>query len=67
MSHKALLITLMMLFPVFSFASFSDMYGTWVERLLGNPTATYEQLSKWTDGYGQANSIEATIIAPDGE
>jgi hypothetical protein len=64
---KKLVIMLLLMTPIVSFASFSDMYGTWVERLLGNPTATYEQLSKWTDGYGQANSIEASIIAPDGE
>lgn len=67
MSHKVLGMTLMMLFPLFSFASFTEMYGTWVERLLGNPTATYEQLKTRTNWYGQTSNIEASIIAPEGE
>lgn len=64
---KKLVIMLLLMTPIVSFARFSDMYSSWVERVLGNPTATFAQMNQWTGGYGQMNTIDVSVIAPDGE
>lgn len=63
MIKKLLLLTCIAL-PTLTNASFSDMYGTRVEQLLGNPTARFEKINSY-EQFGQTMSVDASIISPD--
>lgn len=62
MKNNILAIWVLLLSPLVANASFSDIYSTRTERLLGNPTGLYEQMELFTT-YGQKTTLEASFTS----
>gem|GEM_PF-7000591 len=62
MKKIAFLLSGLMMLPLVTTASFSDIYRTWTERLLGNPTAMYEQMQSFSS-YGQKTTLDASFTS----
>lgn len=66
MKKTILLVAWLLILPLVTSAWFTDIYGTWVERLMWNPTSMYEQMQSF-GSYGQRASVDAELSTPDGE
>ena len=64
MQQKFLLLSTLVFLPFVTTSSFLDIYGTWTERLLGNPTANNTHMSTFSS-YGQNTSITASLTTPE--
>ncbi len=62
MNKKVLALWILVVLPIVTNASFNDIYSTRTERLLGNPTALYDQMQTFTT-YGQKTTLEAAFTS----
>lgn len=66
MKQHLLLLSTLVFVPFVTTSSFLDVYSTWTERLLGNPTANYQHMQTFSS-YGQNTSITATLSTPEAQ
>ncbi len=66
MQQKILLLSMLVFLPFVTTSSFLDVYSTWTERLLGNPTANNAHMQTFSS-YGQNTLITASLNTPEAQ